>query len=306
MDARPIELALAGLLALTVLGFVAAALVWLRVLMERCVPFVRTSIDQKTYARALVAAWRALLGSDPTKGQAGVLWAQYGIETGAGPFCWNWNIGNVKHVTGDGHEWMMLPNTWEMERGKRVVYQPPHPATWFRSFPDLDTAMVEHFAFLHGKRYAPAWEGVELEDCGLFARLLKQGGLLHRGRERLRCGDARPLRSVDALHCVRGGARRARRAERRHGRPARAGGADALRHSTAQPGAGRRTARRRLSSFRRTPFQISRSSAGVPSGVTGYHCITTPTALLTLSRFVNDSISALVSRSEWRSLSRRG
>jgi hypothetical protein len=143
---------------------------------ENVVPIQRTTIDMRSYARALARAWRAELGALPTKGQAGVLWAQYGIETGAGPWCWNNNIGNVKHVSGDGFDYFMLPNTWEIVNGKRVVFQPPNPATWFRAFPDLDMAMVEHFRFLRGKRYAPAWEGVEMADCGLFARKLKAAG----------------------------------------------------------------------------------------------------------------------------------
>lgn len=143
---------------------------------ENVVPILRTPITMDAFARALLGAWRAVLGQDPTKAQAGVLWAQYGVETGAGPFCWNWNIGNVKHVAGDGYDYIMLPGTWEMVNGKRVVFQPPDPATWFRAYPDLDTAMVEHFRFLHGTRYARAWEGVELGDCGVFARLLKAAG----------------------------------------------------------------------------------------------------------------------------------
>jgi hypothetical protein len=143
---------------------------------EQNVPVQRTPIDMKGYARALAKAWRAELGTLPTKGQAGVLWAQYGIETGAGPWCWNNNIGNVKHVPGDGYDYIMLANTWEIINGKKVTFQPPHPATWFRAYPDLDTAMLSHFRFLRGKRYGVAWEGVELEDCGVFARKLKAAG----------------------------------------------------------------------------------------------------------------------------------
>lgn len=141
---------------------------------ETAVPIQRTVIDMRGYARALARAWLATIGGLPTKAQAGVLWAQYGIETGAGPWCWNYNIGNVKHVHGDGFDYIELPNTWEMIGGKRVVLQPPDPGTWFRSYASLDDGMLEHFRFLHGTRYAPAWEGVELGDCGLFARRLKE------------------------------------------------------------------------------------------------------------------------------------
>lgn len=171
---------------------------------ERLLEAVRTPIDLRAYSRAVARAWRLLLGAFPTKAQAGVLWAQYGIETGAGPFCWNWNIGNVKHVAGDGHDYVALNGVWEgvsaaeAERlissgqavldpkaehqravgTKRVavVFQPPHPATFFRAFPDLDTAMAEHLGFLRNRRYLVAWAGVEAGDCRRFAELLKAQG----------------------------------------------------------------------------------------------------------------------------------
>ena len=143
---------------------------------ETCVPYVRTSVDMQTYGRALALAWHEALGTWPTKGQAGVLYAQYGVETGGPPkaACWCWNLGNVKHVAGDGYDYYMLPNTSERINGKLEYFQPPSPITWFRAYGSLDVAMRDHFAFLRGK-YKRCWQGVELEDVGLFARLLKEG-----------------------------------------------------------------------------------------------------------------------------------
>jgi len=145
---------------------------------EQNVPILRTPVDMQSYANALALAWRSELGALPTKEQMGVLWAQYGIETGAGSnaACWNNNLGNVKHVAGDGYDYIMLPGTWEMIGGKRVVFQPPSPATWFRAYPSLAAGMQEHFRFLRSKRYAPAWPGVEAGDCTLFATKLKAAG----------------------------------------------------------------------------------------------------------------------------------
>jgi hypothetical protein len=143
---------------------------------EELVPTKKTPVTMQGYARGLARAWRLLFGAYPTKGQAGVLWAQYGVETGAGPWCWNFNIGNEKHVAGDGFDYVMLVNVKEIVSGVAKYFQPPHPATWFRAFDSLDASMVDHLKFLHGKRYAAAWEGVELENCGIFARLLKAGG----------------------------------------------------------------------------------------------------------------------------------
>jgi hypothetical protein len=65
------------------------------------------------FARALLRAWRAVAGSLPSKEAAGVLWAHFAGETGDGVFCWNHNLGNVKHVPGSGVTFMSLAGVWE-------------------------------------------------------------------------------------------------------------------------------------------------------------------------------------------------
>ena len=169
---------------------------------ERLVPTIKTPVTMQTYAPALARAWRLLLGAFPTKAQAGVLWAQYGIETGAGPYCWGWNIGNVKKVRGDGYDYQALNGVWEcvaddvanglIAAGQAVrstnpshikaagpgrtavIFSAKHAASWFRVFANLDAAMTEHLTFLR-KRFGACWAGVEAGDCALFARLLKAG-----------------------------------------------------------------------------------------------------------------------------------
>ena len=143
---------------------------------EQCVPTVRTTFSTENFARALVAAWRALYdGATPSKASVGVIWAQYALETGRGQFCWNNNIGNVKHVAGDGHDYCMLANVWEMIGGKRVVFNPPSPQTWFRAYRTLSDGMREHLEFLR-RRYGAAWAAVEAGDARAFVRALKARG----------------------------------------------------------------------------------------------------------------------------------
>ncbi len=62
----------------------------------------------KDFARALLEVW-----PEATKAQAGVLWAHFAGETGDGKYCWNWNLGNVKHVQGDGFDYVALAGVWE-------------------------------------------------------------------------------------------------------------------------------------------------------------------------------------------------
>lgn len=170
---------------------------------EQNVPVTRTVVSMRDYARAVLRAWHLVApGTLPSKRAVAVLWAQYMIETG-GAACWNWNIGNVKHVAGDGYDYHMLKGTWEgvdkamadalITKGLAVldtkpehikavaprtcvVFQPPHPATWFRAYPNLDEAMKSHLVLLAKKRYASAWPHVVDGDFRAFAQALRDRG----------------------------------------------------------------------------------------------------------------------------------
>jgi hypothetical protein len=133
----------------------------------------RTPITRDDFARAIRDADVTI-----SKAAAGVIWGQWCLETGSGKACWNFNIANLK-VTGrqvaEGVDYVMLPNTWEIIGGKKVVFQPPHHQTWFRSFESLDEAMVHHLLFLQ-MRYGSAWECVEAGKPREFAYALKSRG----------------------------------------------------------------------------------------------------------------------------------
>lgn len=137
-------------------------------------PTTRTTFSTQDYAEAVRIADPSL-----TREQAGVLWAQYALETGRGKACWNANIGNVKATPAQvaaGVDYFMLPNTWEILHGRRVVFQPPDPQTWFRHFTTLGEAMAHHIVFLRDRRYKPAWPAVLSGDPETFARELKRLG----------------------------------------------------------------------------------------------------------------------------------
>jgi hypothetical protein len=142
------------------------------------VPIQRTPVAMSDYARALLKAWRSETGDLPTKQAAGVLWAQYMIETG-GAACWCFNLGNLKVTQAQvdaGVPWFDLPGTWEIVNGKRVVLPEGDPGRRFRAYASLDEAMVEHMRLLRNRRYKAAWPAVETGDVMAFARLLKAGG----------------------------------------------------------------------------------------------------------------------------------
>lgn len=134
---------------------------------------VRTAFSVSDYAAAAREA-------DPTlsRESVGVLWAQYALETGRGSACWCNNIGNVKVTPAQaraGVPFFMLPGTWEILGGKRVVFDPPDEQTWFRWFPSLSEAMRHHLSFL-AARYGEAWAALRSGDPTAFALALKKRG----------------------------------------------------------------------------------------------------------------------------------
>lgn len=141
---------------------------------------VQTQYTQYELTKAFVDAWVLLYGTFPQKKQIAVIWAQNALETGMSAMMWNNNIGNVKYIanpTDDASiEYCMLKNVWEIVNGQRVTFQPPNPATWFRSFPTLTDGVHYYFDFLRNRRYKIAWAAVEAGDPLQFAHLLKVQG----------------------------------------------------------------------------------------------------------------------------------
>lgn len=181
------------------------------------VPTRRTKIDFATYADALRDAHPGA-----SLEMVAVLWSQYMIETG-GKACWNWNIGNVKKVTGDGYDWHHLNGVWEVVTQDRaaeliakgeatystnpshlksaapgrkvVIFQPPHPETRFRAYASLDVAMRKHVLFLQ-RRYGDGWQAAERGDVHGFAHALKRRGYYTASAESYAAGMMRHFREV--------------------------------------------------------------------------------------------------------------
>ena len=75
---------------------------------ENLIPTVRTTPSKLDFALAVLKEW-----PDANKPNIGVLWAHFAGETGEGKYCWNWNLGNVKKVKGDGFNYVSLRGVWE-------------------------------------------------------------------------------------------------------------------------------------------------------------------------------------------------
>ncbi len=161
-------------------------------------PVKRTSVTMPDFVRGFVRSWPRVGEGLPLEATVAVSYAQYMIETG-GQNCFNWNLGNVKHVAGDGRDYHMLNGVWEGESpataaaliasgqaiadpsanhavavgaGRTsVIFVPPRPETWFRAFATLDEGMSEHLQLL-AKRFSKAWPALLAGDFVAFAHAL--------------------------------------------------------------------------------------------------------------------------------------
>lgn len=75
---------------------------------EKLLTTTRTTPTATDFTKAMMAIW-----PEATKAQVGVLYAHFAGETNDGVSCWNWNLGNVKHVAGDGFDYVSLRGVWE-------------------------------------------------------------------------------------------------------------------------------------------------------------------------------------------------
>lgn len=132
-----------------------------------------TPISPGALYTALQDVWSAVVGGSPTRAALLVLLAQVAEETGWRS-CHAWNLGNVKHVPGDGHDYVQFRCN-EIINGKEVWFDPPHPATSFRWFATLEDGCVDYLGILH-KHFAPAWPAVLAGDPTAFVHALKVAG----------------------------------------------------------------------------------------------------------------------------------
>lgn len=155
---------------------------------------------------ALVGAWQRLFGETPSDDSVAVLVSQWALETSWGESCFNFNLGNVPAVDGDGNAFTYYP-CWEVvsraeahellkAAGERkdgkpgpdvvianetddaaavVWFYPDHPRCRFRAFSSLEDGAEAYLKTLF-HRYKRAWASVLLGSPSGFASDLKALG----------------------------------------------------------------------------------------------------------------------------------
>jgi hypothetical protein len=167
--------------------------------MPTKLPDYKTTLVKEDLAKSVWAAWVHLFGGNPKKESIWVLLAQIQLETGL-KYCHNFNLGNVKSVEGDGHDYQFFGCGEELPlsvaqhavhdsplvkvvrtymSGKTqmasVWIEPEHPWCRFRAFNSLLEGSVDYVKLLN-KRFQKSWPAVIAGDPVLFAHLLKVQG----------------------------------------------------------------------------------------------------------------------------------
>lgn len=144
--------------------------------MRALVPDRLTPIVPEEAIEAYAQGHLRAMGSIPTASTLACLVAQSALEDGWWKSMHWYNFGNVKaSPSWDGLYTMYRCN--EVINGKVEWFDPPHPQTHFRAFPDSTTGALEQVAFLTtNDRYRGAWHAACAGDVHGFAMLLGQEG----------------------------------------------------------------------------------------------------------------------------------
>lgn len=148
--------------------------------MDKPVERVQTNVSEPQMALAVIEAWKSMFGNPPSKEQVSMVLAQNSLETGARKSMWNYNVGNITHVKGDGFDYQVSPDwhyeTSKDESGNTVRKKVTHQAQ-FRAYPNLNSGVKDYLHFLSGsKRYADAWQHMLHPDPVAYSKALKAAG----------------------------------------------------------------------------------------------------------------------------------
>jgi hypothetical protein len=160
----------------------------------------KTPITKQDLLLALWQAWYQIFGDEAKHESICVMGGQWALETGWGKSMWDFNLGNVKSVDGDGHDYQFFGCGEELPLSVaqhavhdsplvKVVRQysvnnvpmasvwidPKHPWCRFRAFNSLLEGAIDYVKLLN-KRFQRAWPAVIAGDPALFAHYLKLQG----------------------------------------------------------------------------------------------------------------------------------
>jgi hypothetical protein len=151
---------------------------------------------------ALAEAWPEVIGDECTRGALVLLVAHWGLETGFGHYMHWYNLGNAKHVRGDGHDYTGFRHN-EILHGATVWLDadpaaPGFPSDPFVAFDTLEQG-AEFYLALVDRHFTKAWPDVEAGDVAHFCHDLKLQGYYTADEAVYTAGVLRCYHQVDAM-----------------------------------------------------------------------------------------------------------
>jgi hypothetical protein len=161
---------------------------------------VKTPVSKQDLLLALWQAWYQIFGVEPKKESICVIGGHWALECAWGREMWGNNIGNVKSVEGDGHDYQFFGCGEELPLSvaqhavhdsplikvvriyisgntpmASVWIEPKHPWCRFRAFCTLLEGAIDYLKLLNN-RFHKSWPAVIAGDPAQFAHFLKLQG----------------------------------------------------------------------------------------------------------------------------------
>lgn len=163
---------------------------------ETYVPDLMTPATPAELYTALRLAWPGVIQDTlVTREALLVLLAHWAFETGWGHYCHRNNLGNAKHVPGDGHDYTAFRHN-EIVGGRVVWIDPPHDP--FIAFDNLLEGAAYYLTSLRGQ-WRAAWPFVLAGDPAGFCHALKVRGYYTDDEAHYTANVIGCMRTLDAM-----------------------------------------------------------------------------------------------------------
>lgn len=136
---------------------------------EQQVNKVTTPISDAEMSRVFLDVAKKLFNVSLSKEQLAIIIAQNNLETGNRKYMHNYNIGNIMHVAGDGHDFFVGGDKTKNNKGEWVPFKAK-----FRSYPNLEEAAKDYLGNLKRRGGGTVWNAIMSADPAAFAKALKQ------------------------------------------------------------------------------------------------------------------------------------
>jgi hypothetical protein len=167
---------------------------------EKLLPTAPTTVSVSELYAAIRRIWTLVVPEVSSSRPAIVLiCAHSALETGFWHACWCWNLGNFKHVRGDGHDYYALKHD-EIVNGKTVWLDTDPsvaPTDPFIAFATLDASVTYYLEQLR-TRWRAAWPFLVDGAAAAFCHALKIAGYYTAPEAVYTAGVLRCMRQLDA------------------------------------------------------------------------------------------------------------